>query len=84
MRDAAPQPIYLADYRPPAWLVDEVHLTFGLPDAAIPAELGVSGDRRKLGISVISVCLFPQSLAEEIIRKTAEKYREAEQRLTGA
>jgi hypothetical protein len=49
---------------------DEVHLTFGLPDAAIPAELGVSGDRRKLGISVISVCLFPQSLAEEIIRKT--------------
>jgi aminopeptidase N len=30
MRDPAPQPILLADYRPPAYLVDEVHLTFRL------------------------------------------------------
>jgi len=30
MKDAAPQTIHLADYRPPAWLVDEVHLTFVL------------------------------------------------------
>ena len=28
--DTAPQPIYLKDYRPPAYLVDDVHLTFDL------------------------------------------------------
>jgi len=30
MKDAAPQTIYLADYTPPAYLVDSVHLTFKL------------------------------------------------------
>ncbi|MEL7212434.1 MAG: aminopeptidase N [Pseudomonadota bacterium] len=30
MRDAAPQTIYLSDYTPPAYLVEEVHLTFKL------------------------------------------------------
>jgi aminopeptidase N len=30
MKDASPQAIYLADYTPPAFLVDEVHLTFRL------------------------------------------------------
>ncbi len=30
MKDAAPQPIYLKDYTPPAYLVDRVHLTFRL------------------------------------------------------
>ncbi|MEM1130247.1 MAG: aminopeptidase N [Pseudomonadota bacterium] len=30
MRDAVPQTIYLADYRPPAFWVDDVHLTFHL------------------------------------------------------
>ncbi len=30
MKDAAPQPIYLADYTPPAHLVDHVSLTFRL------------------------------------------------------
>jgi aminopeptidase N len=34
MKDAAPQPIRLADYRPPNHLIDDVHLTFRLdPDA---------------------------------------------------
>ncbi len=34
MKDAAPQAVYLADYTPPAFLVDDVHLTFRLaPDA---------------------------------------------------
>ncbi|MEM0946925.1 MAG: aminopeptidase N [Pseudomonadota bacterium] len=34
MKDAAPTAIYLADFTPPAYLVDEVHLTFRLaPDA---------------------------------------------------
>ncbi|MEO0918778.1 MAG: M1 family aminopeptidase, partial [Pseudomonadota bacterium] len=30
MKDAAPQPVRLAEYAPPAWLVDDVHLTFQL------------------------------------------------------
>ncbi|MEM1065280.1 MAG: aminopeptidase N [Pseudomonadota bacterium] len=30
MRDAAPQPVFLADYRPPAWLVEDVTLVFRL------------------------------------------------------
>ena len=30
MKDAAPQTIYLSDYTPPAYLVDQVHLTFKL------------------------------------------------------
>ncbi len=30
MKDAAPQAVYLADYTPPAFLVDKVHLTFRL------------------------------------------------------
>ena len=30
MKDATPQTIYLSDYTPPAYLVDEVHLTFKL------------------------------------------------------
>ncbi|MEM7720520.1 MAG: aminopeptidase N [Pseudomonadota bacterium] len=34
MKDAAPQPVRLADYAPPAWLVDEVHLTFRLAPTA--------------------------------------------------
>ena len=33
MKDAAPKAVFLADYTPPAFLVDEVHLTFRLdPD----------------------------------------------------
>ena len=34
MKDAAPQPVYLSDYTPPAYLVDEVHLTFRLAPEA--------------------------------------------------
>ena len=34
MKDAAPQTIRLADYSAPAWLVDEVHLTFRLDPKA--------------------------------------------------
>ncbi len=50
---------------------DIVEVTFGLPDAAIPAELGVSGDQRMLGIAVISVCLFPESMTDEMARRAA-------------
>jgi aminopeptidase N len=34
MKDAAPQTIYLADYTPPTYLVDSVHLTFRLNPTA--------------------------------------------------
>ena len=34
MKDAQPQAIFLADYAPPAYLVDEVHLTFRLAPGA--------------------------------------------------
>ncbi len=34
MRDAAPQPVFLADYTPPAWLIEEVALTFRLAPGA--------------------------------------------------
>ncbi|MEM6385256.1 MAG: aminopeptidase N [Pseudomonadota bacterium] len=34
MKDATPQPVRLAEYRPPNWFVDEVHLTFKLDSTA--------------------------------------------------
>ena len=34
MKDAAPQPVLLSEYAPPAWLVDEVYLTFRLHPTA--------------------------------------------------
>ena len=34
MKDAAPQTIFLSDYKPPAFLVDDVHLTFQLAPRA--------------------------------------------------
>ncbi|TDT93572.1 aminopeptidase N [Azorhizobium sp. AG788] len=34
MRDAEPHPVRLADYRPPAWLVDTVHLDISLHPTA--------------------------------------------------
>ncbi|HDR27656.1 aminopeptidase N [Rhodovulum sp.] len=34
MKDASPQALYLADYTPPAWLVDRVELTFRLHPTA--------------------------------------------------
>ena len=34
MKDATPQPVRLAEYTPPNWLVDEVHLTFQLAPSA--------------------------------------------------
>ncbi|HEY0649993.1 M1 family aminopeptidase, partial [Phenylobacterium sp.] len=43
MRTETPQPIRLSDYRPPAYLVDDVHLTFVLePNTTrVKAQLGV-------------------------------------------
>lgn len=50
---------------------NEINITFQLPDATIPASITNSSEKRKLGISMASVCLFPQSLKEEIRRKKA-------------
>jgi len=51
MRTDTPQPIRLTDYRPPAFLVDEVHLTFDLKANAtrVKAKLAVrrNGDHRE-------------------------------------
>ncbi|MFC7704059.1 aminopeptidase N [Plastorhodobacter daqingensis] len=42
MKDAAPQVIRLADYAPPAWLVDEVSLIFRLDPAATRVQSRIS------------------------------------------
>jgi aminopeptidase N len=74
MRTETPQPIRLADYRPPAFLIDEVHLTFDLApnttrvrarlavrrNGAHSAPLRFNGERLKL----ISVAIDGRSLAE--------------------
>ena len=51
---------------------DEIQVTFVLPDAAIPEELGVGGDKRKLGISVLQICFFPKSMTKEILERVNE------------
>jgi hypothetical protein len=48
---------------------NEIRITFQVPDAAVPEDLGVGGDKRMLGISVMTVCLYPQSMTPEILDK---------------
>jgi hypothetical protein len=50
---------------------DEIRITLDLPDAAVPAELGVGGDKRMLGVSFLTVCLFPKSMTGEILERIA-------------
>ncbi|MEN8005954.1 MAG: sulfatase-like hydrolase/transferase [Candidatus Krumholzibacteriota bacterium] len=50
---------------------NETLITLVLPDATIPEALGVGGDKRQLGVSVLSICLFPESMTEEMLRRTA-------------
>ncbi|HEY8003962.1 MAG TPA: aminopeptidase N, partial [Phenylobacterium sp.] len=74
MRTDTPQPIRLADYRPPAFLIDEVHLTFDLkPDATrVKARLQVrrNGDHAEPlkfngeRLKPISVAIDGRALAE--------------------
>jgi len=51
MRTETPQPIHLADYRPPAYLVDEIHLDFDLAPRAtrVKARLSIrrEGEHRE-------------------------------------
>ena len=37
----------------------QLSITLGLPDAARPAELGLNNDRRRLGVSLMSLRLYP-------------------------
>ena len=75
MRTDTPQPIKLADYRPPAFLIDEAHLTFLLHPTATrvkvrlavrrngdhAAPLRLNGERIKL----VSVALDGRTLSED-------------------
>ena len=49
MRTDLPQPIRLTDYRPPAYLIDEVHLDFDLKPNATRVKAGLSVRRNGEG-----------------------------------
>ena len=81
MRTETPQAIRLSDYRPPAYLVDEVHLTFDLkPNATrVKARLSVrrNGDHAEPlkfngeRLKPISVAVDGRMLAETERTSTA-------------
>ena len=77
MKDAGPQPVYLKDYTPPAYLVDAVHLTFRLapeatrvrsriafrPNPGAPSrEFFLHGE----GLRLISARIDGQAIAPEV------------------
>jgi aminopeptidase N len=75
MRTETPQPIRLADYRPPAFLIDEVHLAFDLsPNTTrVKAKLqvrrndGMAGEPLKLNgerVKLISAAIDGRALGE--------------------
>ncbi len=80
MKDIAPQPVRLAEYTPPAYLIDHVHLTFRLhpektrvlsridfrrnPGVEVGADLLLDGENLKL----ISARIDGSSLAERQMR----------------
>src|SRR5438270_4907362 len=78
MRTETPQPIRLSDYRPPAFLIDEVHLDFALAanTTRVKAKLqvrrneaakGSGGDPLKLNgerVKLISVAIDGRTLSE--------------------
>jgi aminopeptidase N len=77
MRTDTPQPIRLADYRPPAFLVDEVHLTFDLkPNATrVTANLKVRrGGEHQEPLQFNGERLFPVSVAIDGRRLLASEY----------
>jgi aminopeptidase N len=75
MRTETPQPIRLADYRPPAFLIDEVHLAFDLqPNTTrVKAKLqvrrneGMAGEPLKLNgerVKLVSAAIDGRALGE--------------------
>ena len=82
MRTDTPQPIRLSDYRPPAFLIDEVHLTFDLSPKAtrVRARMSIrrNGDHAEPlvlhgeRLKPISVAIDGAALAGEAFVVTAE------------
>jgi aminopeptidase N len=82
MRTDVPQPIRLSDYRPPAYLIDEVALDFNLEPAAtrVKAKLAVrrNGDHAEalrldgVRLKAISIAIDGRTLAEAEYRITDE------------
>jgi hypothetical protein len=58
------EPVEYLFHLPPGALRDKNILTLELPDAASPKSLGVSEDTRRLGISVQSLEILPESAGE--------------------
>ena len=68
-----PQPRGYVLTIPKEWVDSgKILITLELPDAAIPSELGVGEDNRMLGLSFISIWLFPESMKDEVTRRAAE------------
>ncbi|MEL6167917.1 MAG: aminopeptidase N [Pseudomonadota bacterium] len=79
MKDAAPRPVYLAEYRPPAYFVDHVDLTFRLdpratrvvsriafrPNEAAPGPFRLDGENlRLIHAAIDGVVTTPELSAE--------------------
>ncbi|MBF9061375.1 aminopeptidase N [Rhodobacterales bacterium HKCCSP123] len=95
MKDAAPQPVHLADYRPPSYLVDEVRLTFRLrprgtrvlskirfranPEGLAEGNLHLDGE----GLRLISCAIDGEALSALDYLLTAEGLTVPAERLPG-
>ncbi|QDY69428.1 aminopeptidase N [Qingshengfaniella alkalisoli] len=84
---AAPQPIYLKDYRPPAWLVEDVKLTFRLdptatrvlsrirfvPNPDAPGAFKLDGEKLKLiSAAIDGVPVEPEITDTQLTCKTPD------------
>jgi len=95
MKDAAPQPVHLADYRPPSYLVEEVRLVFRLspkgtrvlstirfranPDGLEEGNLRLDGE----GLRLISASIDGEALTAFDYLLTAEGLTVPAERLPG-
>src|ERR1700684_1102610 len=85
MRTDVPQPIRLSDYRPPAYLIDEVHLDFALEPTAtrVKARLLVRRNGEHPGPLVLDgVRLNPISVAIDGRPLSAADYLISDEHLT--
>src|SRR5271157_3856622 len=85
MRTDVPQPIRLADYHPPAYLIDEVHLDFDLsPNATrVKARLSVRRNGESAEPLVLDgVRLKPISIALDGEVLSADRYVITDEHLT--
>ena len=75
--DAAPQPVLLSDYRPPAFRVDTVDLSFDLHETAtvVRSRLAVRRDGTSDEMHLNGEALTLLSIARDGVALTAEQYR---------